>query len=327
MSTKIEWAKSVWNPVTGCSKGCPYCYARSFANRMKHNPNPKISEKYKNGFQPTVHPELFFEPEKWRTPRLVFVASMGDLFDPAFGMDPFWNVMDKMTRFRQHNYILLTKQPERMLNFVNAWLRETEFDTIPDNIWLGVSASDQHEADLRIPLLMQVKAKIRFVSLEPLTGPVSLTKTTAIDRGWLLNLLAPRTTTFIENLDWVILGGMTGNKSTPMHPQWVKNILHECVSAKVPFFFKSWGSWHTACIHSNTGLPAFKMYHNFEQWKNKAWMKHGDKLVSLDGSLPVNGLGMKNATYPVAIMSPLRKGTVCREIDGVEWNQYPCKNL
>jgi protein gp37 len=321
--SKIEWAPTVWNPITGCSKSCPNCYAKSFANRMKNNPNPKVREKYRNGFLPTFHPEVINEPSKWRKPKRVFVGSMGDLFDPAFTIAQFFAVMRVMNTHREHTFMLLTQQADTMLNYIETWLSANDLKKLPQNIWCGVTVTNQADADDRIPVLINVPAHVRFVSIEPLTGPINLTTTHLLRRNFLLDFISPRFYNYISNIQWVICGGMTGNKATPMHPHWVEDIRRQCVLFDKPFFFKGWGAYYTSWINMSNGVPQFKYFNRFLEWQQKMWVKPGDKLVSIDGTIPKCGGDMKTCKYPVAILSKAKKGIHNRLLNGMEWNQIP----
>ena len=225
MSTKIEWTDEVWNPVTGCDKvsqGCKNCYAERIAERF-------WGERKFTDVQ--CHPERLDIPLHWRKPRRVFVNSMSDLFHEDV-TDEFitevWNVMHDTP---QHIYQILTKRPERM-----QWLTHQQWGDhlVEPNVWLGVSCEDQKTAYERIPLLLQAPAAVRFVSLEPLLGPIDL-----------LAIFGHDLYAMNKGLDWVIVGGESGPHARPMHPDWARSIRDQCVEAGVPFFFKQVGEWAT----------------------------------------------------------------------------------
>lgn len=223
--TKIPWATKVWNPVTGCTFGCKYCYARPFANRLKSN--PKMGDTYKNGFNPTFHPERC-TPEymkRYKKGDFVFVCSMGDLFDPEITHEQRLKVFEAVT-YSKANFMFLTKRADMLLEF----FKSIE-DFIPEeweNCWFGVSVTNQKDADERLPLLDYIPSIHKFVSIEPLTDAVDLGK--HIFGEW-------------SNLDWVIVGGETGHNAQPLHPDWVRSIRDQCEFYLVPFFFKGWGEW------------------------------------------------------------------------------------
>jgi len=237
MKTKIEWADKVWNPVTGCTKiseGCRNCYAERWALTMLKN-----NSKYKNGFAVTCHEDSLEEPFRWKKPSRIFVCSMGDLFHEDVPFHFIDGIFEIMIYLRRHIFLILTKRPKRVLEYYNS---TTIFDACGqwEHIWIGVSCENQATAQERISVLLTIPASHRFVSLEPLLGPVNLNNikvknvfTSALSRGVLIS----------EKLDWVIVGGESGPGARPMHPKWANDIAHDCRSAKVPFFFKQWGSW------------------------------------------------------------------------------------
>ena len=210
--SKIEWTESTWNPVTGCTKispGCKNCYAERMAKRLKAMRSPL----YVNGFQVALHLEVLAKPLLWRKPRTVFVNSMSDLFHKKVPFDFIANIFDVMRKTPQHTYQALTKRSERLLTLNNKidW---------PDNLWMGVTVENSDYYN-RIDHLRQTDAKIKFLSLEPLLGPLPE-----------LNL---------QGIDWVIVGGESGPGSRPIEIEWVTQIRDQCLEANVPFFFKQWG--------------------------------------------------------------------------------------
>jgi len=201
-----------WNPVTGCSKvssGCLNCYAERMANRLKAMGNPN----YRDGFAVRTHPHMLRIPEHWRKPRLVFVNSMSDLFHEEVPAAFIQDVFRVMKDTRRHTYQLLTKRAKRLEELAPdlPW---------PDNVWVGVTVED--DASLaRVDRLRAVPAKLRFLSLEPLLGPLS-------------NL-------DLEGIGWVIVGGESGPGARPMQEDWVLSVRDLCLENHVPFFFKQWG--------------------------------------------------------------------------------------
>lgn len=214
MSSKssIEWTEMTWNPVTGCSKvsqGCKNCYAERMAKRLQG-----IGVwQYRNGFQITLAPHVLNEPFKWKRPRLIFVNSMSDLFHEAVPESYIQQVFAVMNETTQHTYQILTKRAERL----RAVSRKLQWSK---NIWMGVSVENQN-AISRIVKLIQTPAQLKFLSIEPLLGPIS-------------NLP-------LQNIDWVIVGGESGPRARPMKKAWVDDIRLQCVANAVPFFFKQWG--------------------------------------------------------------------------------------
>lgn len=259
--TRIEWATHVWNPVSGCypvSEGCQNCYARRMANRLRG----RFGYPEDEPFRVTLHPERLGEPLRWQEPRRVFVCSMGDLFHEDVPDEFIKQVFDAMaTDILQpckHTYMVLTKRPERMLKFFE---RYTPQGTLPwPNVWLGVTAENQARADERIPILLQIPASVRFVSCEPLLGPVDLSQWleearfcerhgqlceegVTWENGQLVCRYCKRPVERLRLLHWVIAGGETGPNARPMHPDWVRSLRDQCQAAGVSFFFKAWGEY------------------------------------------------------------------------------------
>lgn len=234
MPTKIEWAEETWNPVTGCTKlseGCAHCYAERMAKRLAgRNGYPADSP-----FRVTLHLDRLQVPMHWRKPRMVFVDSMGDLFHEHV---PDWfieKVFETMAIASHHTFLVLTKRADRLL--AN---RTALFSTVLPNVWLGVTAENQQQAMRRIPHLLETPAAVRFVSVEPMLGPINAAL-------WLpffpfLSRL-DRESIGTPALDWVIVGGETGPGARVMAPEWARSLRDQCVEAGVPFFFKKWGDW------------------------------------------------------------------------------------
>jgi protein gp37 len=215
-STQIEWTDSTWNPVTGCTKvtaGCDFCYAERFSERFRG----VKGHPFENGFDLTLRPERLEQPLRWQQPRRIFVNSMSDLFHkevPATFIDA---VFDTMETASWHTYQVLTKRSSLMVRY----LRERYRDGLaPRHIWLGVSIEDAKNA-VRLNHLKAARASIKFVSFEPLIGPVG-----PVD---------------LKGIDWVIVGGESGPRSRPIDEAWVLEIRDQCKADKVAFFFKQWG--------------------------------------------------------------------------------------
>jgi protein gp37 len=211
-NSSIEWTDATWNPVTGCDKistGCKNCYAAIMAKRLQLMGSPK----YRNAFKLTLHPEELTRPLHWRKPQRVFVNSMSDLLHQEVPLTFIQNVFDTMARASWHTFLILTKRADRLAEV------EQELAWMP-NIWMGVSVEN---ADMkwRIDALRQTGAHIKFLSLEPLLGPLGDLDLTGID--------------------WVIVGGESGPGARPMESAWVTEIRDQCIEKAVPFFFKQWG--------------------------------------------------------------------------------------
>lgn len=269
MATKIEWAEETWNPITGCtpvSEGCANCYAKRMAKRLAGRHGYPADDP----FRVTFHKDRLGQPSKWRKPRMVFVCSMGDLFHEDVLDEWLHRIFYHMTLFyREHTFLLLTKRPERMRDYILGEIPVPDAggvikhkgepqDGLFDHIWLGVTAENQEQADKRIPILLQTPAAVRFVSVEPMLGPVDLSnyapfcwkpitdEEMAIVRqtypfGIPANSLNAKFARM--RLGWVICGGEIGPGARPMHPDWARSLRDQCKNADVPFFFKHWGEW------------------------------------------------------------------------------------
>jgi protein gp37 len=219
----IEWTQATWNPVTGCdqvSPGCDNCYALALAARLK----AMGQSKYRNdgdprtsgpGFAVTMHPTDLELPKHWRRPRIVFVNSMSDLFHPKVSTQFIAQVFTVMEATPQHTYQVLTKRPKR----ARSVLRQIAPEPLI-NVWIGVSVEDDERTD-RISILRETPAAVRFLSCEPLLGPLP-----SLD---------------LRGMDWVIVGGESGIDARPMDKKWALDIRDRCLEAGVPFFFKQWG--------------------------------------------------------------------------------------
>lgn len=210
--SSIEWTESTWNPVRGCTKvsqGCKNCYALTFAERWRGI----AGHPYEQGFDLRLVPEKLEEPLRWRKPRVIFVNSMSDLFHEDIPISYIRKVFTVMKRASWHTFQVLTKRADRLRELAPrlSW---------PKNVWQGVSVENERYA-VRARRLRDVPAAVRFLSVEPLLGPIERLP--------------------LEGISWVIVGGESGHRHRPVKPDWVRGIRDQCLAAGVPFFFKQWG--------------------------------------------------------------------------------------
>lgn len=210
--SKIEWTEMTWNPVTGCTKisaGCKHCYAERMAKRLQAMGQPR----YKDGFAVRMHEDLIDLPLKWKLPRMIFVNSMSDLFHESVPMSFIERIFETMEKCPQHTFQILTKRSARLREVAHqlSW---------PKNVWMGVSVEDER-VSYRIDDLQTVPAQVRFLSCEPLIGPLDALP--------------------LDGIHWVIVGGESGPGARKMNSSWVNSIAEQCRMRNVPFFFKQWG--------------------------------------------------------------------------------------
>lgn len=222
--TNIEWTDAVWNPVTGCTKvsaGCRNCYAETIANRFW---------KDRKFTDVVCHEDRLEQPLHWKKPRMIFVNSMSDLFHEDVPYSFMRKCFTTMYRANEHTYQILTKRPQRMLDFMKV---ESARFGIAGHIWLGVSVEDQKTADERIPMLLKIPAKVRWISIEPLLEDISKSfmRWTMEMEGWIKT-----------NEIWVVIGGESGPKARPCNTFWIKNIVEICQIQNIPVFVKQLGS-------------------------------------------------------------------------------------
>lgn len=230
--TGIEWTDKTWNPTTGCTKvspGCKHCYAETITKRFHQH--------FPNGFRFTLHPDRLDEPRSWRKPSRVFVNSMSDLFHEQMPISYLQGIFQVMQETPQHVYQILTKRHERLVELAPllSW---------PDNVWMGVSVENQKYAH-RVDYLRRVPAKVRFLSCEPLLGPLELN---------------------LEGIHWVIVGGESGRGHRPIEADWVRSIEQQTHAAHAAFFFKQWGGRHPKSLGRELdGVTWDEMPGNLEQ--------------------------------------------------------------
>lgn len=220
ITSKIEWTEATWNPITGCTKcseGCRHCYAATLAKRLHAMGNIR----YKNGFEVTVHKDLFDRPLEWKKPKMIFVNSMSDIFHEDVSDEDILRIFETMNKASWHTFQVLTKRPER-LEKLNSFINWTP------NIWMGVTVENK-DALKRCDVLRNCNAQIKFISAEPLLESIA-----EID---------------LIGIDWLIVGGESGAGCRPLEKQWVVELRDTASKNNVPFFFKQWGGFH----HSKAG--------------------------------------------------------------------------
>jgi len=236
MAHKIEWTEQTWNPSAGCTKissGCKNCYAESMAIRL----HAMGTVGYENGFQFNTVPSRLNEPLKKKKPTVYFVNSMSDLFHENMPVDYLNKIFDVIEKTPQHTYQVLTKRSDRMFKYLNQ-------RKVPKNVWLGVTVENKKEGLPRIDKLRKLEATVLFLSIEPLLE----------DLGQ-INL---------DKIDWVIVGGESGNRARAMEKEWVVNIKKQCEEKDVAFFFKQWGTWGADKVKRNKKLNGKEI--NGEIW-------------------------------------------------------------
>lgn len=349
--TTIEWTDRTWNPVTGCTKvspGCANCYAERITERFKG----------KGSFERVVLASDHLEdPLHWRKPQRIFVNSMSDLFHEDIPVEFIDKVFAVMAMCPQHTFQILTKRPERMREYLrqiqddekdmHRWegaateimgspllVQISEMDWPLKNVWLGVSVENQHFADERIPILLGTPAAIRFISAEPLLGPVDLrhlvhgpdvpvrpkpgtwgmtgtgplptekkssgSQVDALTGQW-KDATGELVGTLPYPLDWVIVGGESGPGARPMHPDWARSLRDQCNAANVPFLFKQWGEWSHITYFDAKG-PMLKI-------SVPAHVENKSTREIVMGNVNMVRWGKKKSG---------------RLLDGREWNEFPC---
>jgi len=229
IKSKIEWTDATWNPVTGCTKvspGCKNCYAETFSERFRGVKN----HPFEKGFDLRLWNERLYLPLKWKNSKRVFVNSMSDLFHVGVSDDYIRKVFDVMCAANHHIFQILTKRSSRLrewtrCNYLFNGEKNSNKELLPSNIWLGVSVENKDYIS-RINDLQKAPAPIRFISFEPLIGPINLNPS------------------LLRGIHWIIVGGESGPRARLMRPEWVNSIYDQCQKANVPFFFKQWGMYN-----------------------------------------------------------------------------------
>lgn len=297
----IAWCTETWNPLRGCTRvsaGCMNCYAESMAVRFSGpgQPYEGTINTETNRWNSTVRlvPEKLAEPLRWQRPRMVFVNSMSDLFHEDVPGEFIDQVFAVMALAPQHTFQVLTKRPARMLAYMtdggrprrvgsnNGFMADNNvvYPWPLPNVWIGTTVENQETADERIPLLLQTPAAVRWLSMEPLLGPVDLKHGEWIPPqggGSKVNLFRPWETP-LPSLDWVVVGGELGSNARPMHPDWARSLRDQCAEAGVPFLFKQWGEWAPNWNNDDAGNKI-----SGSEWMDRQGKKVAGRL--LDGVL------------------------------------------
>lgn len=331
--TTIEWTDATWNPIRGCSRiseGCRNCYAESVAARFSgpgqaydglakrvavtkesRGRFPRVISEARWTGEVRVIDSALYLPLRWKKPRRIFVNSMSDLFHESVPDSWLDHIFKIIAKARQHTFQILTKRPARMLEYVGPHLKPVP-EFLP-HVWFGVSVEDQKTADERIPLLLETPAAVRFISAEPLLGPVDL-RFLQPNGEVEINALAGTHGVYRPHrggnahLDWVICGGESGPRARPMHPDWARALRDQCQAAGMPFFFKQWGAWQPACA----------LYGDPERDEKE------------------NGRGELFSVWPTGeivedrqppgsswLMERIGKKAAGRLLDGREWSEFP----
>jgi protein gp37 len=337
--SSIEWTEATWNPLTGCtlvSEGCRNCYAaRDAAGRLSHLPEYQ-GLAVKRGGRPVftgevrLHPDRLDQPLRWKRPRHVFVNSMSDLFHESVPFDFIDQVFAVMALAPQHTFQVLTKRPERMREYfrnvsehepvrmrVSGWMHVFDESMLESdrmgpeqwplpNVWLGTSVEDQATADKRFPHLLATPAAVRFLSCEPLLGKVDLAKTVT---EWMKTV--PDTNR--EELHWVIVGGESGPRARPMHPDWARLLRDQCIVAGIPFFFKQWGEWECGPIVEDESILGGRA----------GLLACGQHRVSVKAIEKGIRLGSRFAVVGDHVAHRVGKKAAGRELDFEIWDEMP----
>jgi len=325
----MYWDRA-WSLVRGCSKvsdGCLNCWAERENHMRSFNPNEKVKAQYEgltdgdgrfNGqirlmVQNRNLPLIVKKPTVW--------AVWNDLFHDDVPGDFIYGAFNRMRKCEQHTFIVLTKRPERMKMIFDGFKIYNNYLCDLPNVWLGVTTENQEQADKRIPILLQIPAVVRFVSVEPMLGPVVLRRKAAneqeIIQATLMDRLEEYSRPIERGIDWVICGGESGPGVRPLHPDWARYLRDQCVAAGVPFFFKQLGEFRE-----------IRRYWTFAKYADTVGMVsrivgHGrTALLNADDSDLVNG-GPEHKVYPISHLERVGKKIAGRELDGRTWDEFP----
>lgn len=330
MPTKISWTDETWNPIRGtkgmwhCTKvseGCRNCYAERF-NIRKGGPEYVVGADTLR-----LDEKVLAKPLHWKKPRMVFVCSMTDLFHEDVPFKWIADVFTVMGMSTQHTYQILTKRPQRLRefyewNYPGGVYAKDWLESWP-NVWLGVSVENQQAADERIPLLLEVPAAVRFLSIEPLLGPVDLDRVgnAVFDRKRAIRDVMREPLALNEEqadhaighpkIHWAICGGESGCKARPMHPDWARSLRDQCRDAGVPFHFKQWGEWTPHTLMDGRLWP-------YAKGRYASWLEPKDWCPN-----SVTGWAYEKIQCGTTIMARVGKKAAGHLLDGKEHMEFP----
>lgn len=345
MSTTIEWCRNpdgsygkTWNPVTGCSPaslGCKNCYAKRMAQRLKGRFGYPVNDPFKV----TLHPDKLNYPLSLKQSNKIFVCSMGDLFHPDVPFEFIDSVFAVMSRSQHHIYLVLTKRPMRMAEYLKAdryleilkkakgiklpqcWkgdaIKGKKDENLWSHVWLGTTIVIQAEADVNLPILLSIPGHVHFVSIEPMLEAIDLIHVKwwpatehyidVLRCGYWHPIMDFISYSDMQRIDWVIAGGETGPGAIPIHPEWIRGLRDQCQAANMPFFFKSWGEWKTV-YDRDTDDP---------DWQRCLIPKNNrERYLNLEGGYGFHG-------DRIVFIRRIGRKTAGRMLDGREWNQFP----
>lgn len=332
--TKIEWADHTFNPWRGCTKvsaACDHCYAERLVNgRLAGDFSQRVR----------AASSTWQEPRRWNRAAAregkrarVFTASLADVFDNQ--VSPIWrqDLFELIRETPSLDWLLLTKRPQNI-----AKMLPPDWGAGYANVWLGTTVENQAEADRRIPHLLAVPAAKRFLSCEPLLGPVDISnwlfagdppcadcpRDEDCECGWRGRAEMGRP----DALHWVIAGGESGPGARPMHPDWARSLRDQCAAAGLAFHFKQWGEWHTAAFSASTGEAVFRQFRDFQHWVAKAttWVRGGVCLDTKGRELKMGAhfaRARDEGCFPVTIMHRVGKKAAGRLLDGAQHDGVP----
>lgn len=322
--SNIQWTNKTWNPITGCTKvspGCDNCYAEAITKRFKLGPFEQV----------TMHLDRMAQPFAWKKPQMIFVCSMSDLFHPAIPWEFVHEIFEVMIANSHHTFQILTKRPGRMAYFSEEYLERSW----PKNVWAGTSVEMEWDGNRnlikRLDVLTKVPAAVRFVSVEPLLGPVDLKPWLGLDAEVIAHGPLDRETASalvdlgraaarkFHGIQWVIAGGESGPKARVMDPEWVRTLRDDCLDAQVPFFFKQWGAHSPFFIDLENGWEDAAPD---QQWMYERAIGPGGNYIGRPRSQAITM--MAGGAMMKARLGTKDTGAM---LDGAMWRKFPGESL